>query len=59
MEKRLNKVMIENIKDLSELSECTYDIGIIRKGNKDKIVEKTLFDSEEGELNYAIETIHG
>ena len=30
-----------------------------RKGNKDEIVEKTLFESEEGELNYAIETIHG
>ena len=57
--KRLNKLMTENTKDLPELSECTYDIGIIRKGNKDKIVEKTLFDSEEGELNYAIETIHG
>lgn len=57
--KRLNKLMTENVGDLPELSECTYDIGIIRKGNKDKIVEKTLFDNEEGELNYAIETIHG
>lgn len=57
--KRLNKLMTENVRDLPELSECTYDIGIIRKGNKDKIVEKTLFDNEEGELNYAIETIHG
>ena len=57
--KRLNKLMTEIVRDLPELSECTYDIGIIRKGNKDKIVEKTLFDNEEGELNYAIETIHG
>lgn len=57
--KRLNKLMTENVRDLPELSECTYDIGIIRKGNKDKIVEKTLFDNDEGELNYAIETIHG
>ena len=57
--KRLNKLMTENVRDLPELSECTYDIGIIRKGNKDKIVEKTLFDNEEGEMNYAIETIHG
>ena len=31
----------------------------IRKGNKDKIVEKTLFDNEEGDLGYVIETIHG
>ena len=57
--KRLNKIMTENIKVLPELSGCTYDIGIIRKGNKDKVVEKTLFDNKEGDLGYAIETIHG
>jgi DNA helicase-2/ATP-dependent DNA helicase PcrA len=57
--KNLNKLMTENIKVLPELSGCTYDIGIIRKGNKDQIVEKTLFDNEEGDLIYAIETIHG
>ncbi len=57
--KRLNKLLTANIKDLPELLECTCDIGNIRKGNKDEIVEKTLFESEEGELNYAIETIHG
>jgi DNA helicase-2/ATP-dependent DNA helicase PcrA len=51
--------MTENIKVLPELSGCTYDIGNIRKGNKDQIVEKTLFDNEEGDLIYAIETIHG
>lgn len=57
--KTLNKIMTENIKVLPELSGCTYDIGIIRKGNKDKVVEKTLFDNKEGDLGYAIETIHG
>lgn len=57
--KTLNKLMTENIKVLPELSGCTYDIGIIRKGNKDKVVEKTLFDNKEGDLGYAIETIHG
>lgn len=57
--KTLNKLMTENIKVLPELSGCTYDIGIIRKGNKDQIVEKTLFDNKEGDLIYAIETIHG
>ena len=57
--KRLNKLLTANIKDLPELLECTYDIGNIRKGNKDEIVEKTLFENEEGELNYAVETIHG
>lgn len=57
--KALNKLMKENVKVLPELSGCTYDIGNIRKGNKDKIVEKTLFDNKEGDLGYAIETIHG
>lgn len=57
--KRLNKLLTENIKNLPELVECTCDIGNIRKGNKDEIVEKTLFESEEGELSYAVETIHG
>lgn len=57
--KTLNEVMTENIKVLPELSGCTYDIGIIRKGNKDKVVERTLFDNKEGDLSYAIETIHG
>lgn len=57
--KTLNKIMTENIKVSPELSGCTYDIGIIRKGNKDKVVEKTLFDNKEGDLGYAIETIHG
>lgn len=57
--KTLNKLMTENIKVLPELSKCTYDIGMIRKGNKDKVVEKTLFNNEEGDLSYSIETIHG
>ena len=57
--KTLNKLMTENIKVLPGLSGCTYDIGIIRKGNKDKVVEKTLFDNKDGDLGYAIETIHG
>mgnify|MGYP000323323106 CR=1 FL=1 len=51
--------MKENVKKFPELSGCTYDIGNIRKGNKDKIVEKTMFDNKEGDLGYAIETIHG
>lgn len=57
--KRLNNIMMENIKLFPELSGCTYDIGNIRQGNKDKIVENTLFDNIEGDINYAIETIHG
>lgn len=55
----LNKLMMESIKVLPELSVCTYNIGIIRKGNKDKVVKKTLFNDEEGNLSYSIETIHG
>lgn len=57
--KMLNEIVTENVKVLPELSGCTFDIGIIRKGNKDKAVEKTLFDKKEGDLGYAIETIHG
>lgn len=57
--KVLNKLMTENINVLPELSECTYNIGIIRKGNKDKIVEQTLFNEGESDLSYPIETIHG
>ena len=44
---------------MPELSGCTYDIGNIRRGNKDKTVEKILFDNKEGDLLYPIETIHG
>lgn len=51
--------MTENINILPELSECTYNIGIIRKGNKDKIVEQTLFNEGGSDLSYPIETIHG
>ncbi len=55
----LNKLMMESIKTLPELSGCTYCIGNIRSGNKDKTVEETLFDNKKGNLTYAIETIHG
>ena len=44
---------------MPELSQGTYNIGIIRKGNKDKIVEQTLFNEGESDLSYPIETIHG
>lgn len=57
--KLLNRLMVEKIETLPELSGCTYDIGNIRRGNKDKTVEKILFDNTEGDLVYPIETIHG
>lgn len=57
--KILNKLITERVKVLPELSDCTCDIGNIRQGNRDKVVQKTLFDNKEGDLSYAIETIHG
>lgn len=56
---RLNMLMQEKICSLEFLSGCTYSLGIIRKGNKDKKVEETLFVEETGNLYYPIETIHG
>lgn len=57
--KLLNRLMVEKIEALPELSGCTYDIGNIRRGNKNKTVEEILFDNKEGDLLYPIETIHG
>ena len=57
--KMLNRLIMEKIEVLPELSGCTCDIGNIRRGNKNKTVEKILFDNKEGDLLYPIETIHG
>lgn len=45
---------MEKIEALPELSGCTYDIGNIRRGNKNKTVEEILFDNKEGDLLYNI-----
>lgn len=56
----LNKTIKEKILILPELSNNTYNLGNIRKGNKDKIVRDTLFLTKTNEkLYFDIETIHG
>lgn len=56
---QLDKFMKENICNLEFMDGCTYELGMIRKGNKEKKVEETLFNKIDGNLYYAIETIHG
>lgn len=56
---KLNEVMTNSIQKLPNLTNGTYEIGIIRKGNKEKTVEDTMFNKQEGKISYSIETIHG
>lgn len=56
---RLDEFIKQNICNLNSLSGCTYNLGVIRKGNKEKSIDETLFNKTGGNLDYAIETIHG
>lgn len=57
--KQLDAFMKKNICNLEEFSNCPYELGAIRRGNKDKCVDETLFKVGDNKLLYRIETIHG
>lgn len=55
--KELTRVISEKI--MPVLADCECVLGNVRKGNANEIIEKTMFNKVEGELNFDIETIHG